>query len=57
MGYGDMIFLGIVVALVGSFWFRTRWRFQDDQRDDASHDRARARDLDNDSSGGDGGGD
>ena len=57
MGYGDMVFLGIVSVLIGSFWFRSRWRFSDDQRDDASFDRQRGRESDDHSSGGDGGGD
>lgn len=57
MGTGDLILLAVLVILVGSFWIRRRWRFVDDQRDDASLDRKRTEHIGDDSSGGDEGGD
>jgi hypothetical protein len=57
MGTGDLIFIAILVVLVASFWIRRRWRYVDDQRDDASLDRKRSEQIGDASGGGDGGGD
>jgi hypothetical protein len=57
MGTGDLIFIAILVVLVPSFWIRRRWRYVDDQRDDASLDRKRSEQIGDASGGGGGGGD
>ena len=57
MGTGDLIFIAILVVLVASLWIRGRWRYVDDQRDDASLDRKRSEQIGDDSGSGDGGGD
>jgi hypothetical protein len=56
MGYGDMILIAILLALVVSFWISlpSKARYQDDQRDDGGLDCKQSQNDSRDSNGGDG---